>query len=596
MYAFGVKFEIMVVYRDPNTGETLHKIIGYEGSVSLLEALQAQGFRIPAVCGGRGRCGKCKVRLLESWIEPAPPDIEYFSPAELNEGWRLSCILVPTKNLRIFLPFSDETSFAAVDDFEPIPVEPGNLDCDVFRLEKKPESFIRQLEKTVGRGHTLEELSQAAKLAPLTAEGKAQEQVYVQRYRKKIVYISREPQNLYGIAVDIGTTTITLCLVNLGTGKISARRGMVNKQREYGADVISRIKRANDGDLEAMSQSVRDQIAEGAAFLLNQTQIKPDTVKAMAVAANTGMLHLLFGLSCAALGRFPFTPVTLDFIRCGYGELFQGDIRCEVTALPGISAYVGADITAGLLFTRIQDSENPVLFMDIGTNGEMALKVENRLLVAAAAAGPAFEGGNIRWGMGSVSGAIARASFRDGLWRVTTIGGKPALGICGSGLVDAVSEGLRWNLIESSGRFSKAAIENNGIILGKTQDGEYITLEQKDIRELQLAKSAICSGVYALLHHEGLKSEDIEVLYIAGGFGYHLDFRAGTNIGLIPPNLLPKTRLIGNSSLGGAVRYLLDRKAEETLIRIVAASEEYQLSGDPYFNELFIEQVTFEKD
>jgi uncharacterized 2Fe-2S/4Fe-4S cluster protein (DUF4445 family) len=240
--------------------------------------------------------------------------------------------------------------------------------------------------------------------------------------------------------------------------------------------------------------------------------------------------------------------------------------------------------------------------MDIGTNGEMALAKDGKLLCTATAAGPAFEGGNILWGTGSVPGAISQVKYRNGgngvsggesntMFDVKTIGDKPPVGICGSAVVDIVYQGLRNGLIESSGRFARGV---GDLVLAKNPEGEEIKFIQKDVRELQLAKSAIRSGMEALLRHTGTDYGAVKTLYIAGGFGFNLNFESGAGIGLIPPELLPKVSLIGNSALGGAVKYLLDRDAGDTLEKIVALSQEYSLPEDRYFNEIFIDNVEFE--
>jgi uncharacterized 2Fe-2S/4Fe-4S cluster protein (DUF4445 family) len=398
---------------------------------------------------------------------------------------------------------------------------------------------------------------------------------------------------VYGVGVDIGTTTIVVALLDLLTGQILDRVSMINKQREFGADVISRMQRASKGELPQLSGRVRQQIAEGIAELCQKSGVRGRDICKVAVAGNTTMMHLLLGLSCATLGQYPFTPVTLDFVSCAYPELFAGDLSCEVVILPGISTYVGADITSGIFFTEMHRSTEPTLLMDIGTNGEMALMVGGKLLCTATAAGPAFEGGNIQWGTGSIPGAISQVVWQDGKFTVKTIGNHPPAGICGSGVVDAVYEGLRSGQIEGSGRFN-TTVPESGIFLARTPDGQDINFCQKDVRELQLAKSAIRSGLDALIRHAGLSYDDVKTLYIAGGFGFNLNFNSGVGIGLIPGELHDKIRLVGNSSLGGAVRYLMDRQSEETINAIVGMAGEYSLPEDSYFNEMFVENIAFD--
>jgi uncharacterized 2Fe-2S/4Fe-4S cluster protein (DUF4445 family) len=232
--------------------------------------------------------------------------------------------------------------------------------------------------------------------------------------------------------------------------------------------------------------------------------------------------------------------------------------------------------------------------MDIGTNGEMALMVSGRLLCTATAAGPAFEGGNILWGIGSIPGAISQVAWRNGEFAIKTIGNRPPTGICGSGVVDTLCEGLKSGLIQPNGRFN-TTVPEGGIFLARTPDGQDINFCQKDVRELQLAKSAIRSGLDALINHAGLAYDDIKTLYIAGGFGFNLNFNSGVGIGLIPGELHGKIKLIGNSSLGGATRYLTDRHGEESINAILGMAGEYSLPRDARFNEMFLDNIGFDE-
>jgi uncharacterized 2Fe-2S/4Fe-4S cluster protein (DUF4445 family) len=555
---------------------------------SLLEILRDAGLYIPAICGGRGTCGKCRVKLISGELEPSAADRAYFSAAELDAGFRLACSARPAASVTVAIPKDAEKEFHAVDSFDARNQRVNALDREDFSPKKQALSFARQVAGDRGAGLSLDELG---RIAVLAEAGSASDDVSIYRDRGRVAAVTRGKEAVYGIAVDIGTTTLALALADLESGEIKQRLSVVNKQREFGADVISRMERAGKGDLAKMSGAVRGQIARGAETLCREQGVNEKAVVKFAVAGNTTMLHLLLGLSCASLGVVPFTPVTLDFVRCAYRELFDGDFSCPVVILPGISTYVGADISAGLFFTELHRNTEPVFFMDIGTNGEMALAKDGTLLCTATAAGPAFEGGNILWGTGSVPGAISQASYHDGVFDIKTIGDKPPVGICGSAVIDIVYHGLRNELIESSGKFAKGV---GDLALAKNPEGEEIKFIQKDVRELQLAKSAIRSGMEALLHHTGTDYDAVKTLYIAGGFGFNMNFESGAGIGLIPQELKSRVSLIGNSALGGAVKYLLDRDAGEEIEKIIGLSREYSLPEDRYFNQIFIENVEFE--
>lgn len=558
------------------------RTIEIEPGENLLKSLQAGGVYVPAVCGGRGVCGKCGVSVLTGSLPASAADRAHFAPEDIAAGRRLGCTAFPTQSLTLEIPETGEARFSGVADFQFEPIVRA-FDEQPFTRGKSPLSFARQLNPAGGL--TLSELREASKLA----EAASGETVSVFTDRGRIIHIGTEP--LYAIAVDIGTTTIAFAGVDLKTGTVVHRLSVVNRQREYGADVISRIQRANAGDIVLLSRCVRTQIAEGIAELCAGEGMQRGRVCTIAVAGNTAMLHLLLQISCKTLGLSPFTPVTLDMAYIRYRELFDGDRDCGVMVLPGISAYVGADITAGLLFTELHKSAVPAAFMDIGTNGEMALAYGGKLLCTATAAGPAFEGGNILWGTGSVPGAIAHVRFRDGVFESNTIGNQPPVSICGSGIVDTVYQGLKQEIILPNGRFNAQTKE---ITLAQNPEGRNIVFTQKDVRELQLAKSAIRSGFDALLNHAGLGYDDLDTLYLAGGFGFNLNLESAAGIGLIPYELVPKIRLVGNSALGGTVKYLLNSDYEDALNQIIENAEEFSLPTDPYFNTHFITNVDFE--
>jgi uncharacterized 2Fe-2S/4Fe-4S cluster protein (DUF4445 family) len=457
-----------------------------EPGTSLLKTLQDAGLYLPAICGGRGTCGKCKVRLAAGRLPPGASDQNYFSGSDLAAGFRLSCAAFPAEDISIEIPETGEQNFAAVNSFEAEEEAPRVPDAEIFTLKKDGQSYAKQISP--GKNLSLAELRQVSELAetqgrifsappgaaasgavPGTDTGRADAApdgaLRVYRERGHILRIGAAGEALYAVAVDIGTTTLAFALVDLRTGKTGGRLSAVNRQREFGGDVISRIQSANGGNLSRLSQCIRSQIAAGLKELCVEAGVEPRSVVKIAVTGNTTMLHLLLCLSCRTLGQTPFTPVTLDMVFMNYRELFEGDFFCEVAVLPGVSTYVGADITAGILYAGVHRSDAPAAFMDIGTNGEMALAFGGKILCTATAAGPAFEGGNILWGTGSVPGAISKARFREGTapdgnspegqFEITTIGGKAPAGICGSGVVDIVYQGLARDLILPSGRFNK---------------------------------------------------------------------------------------------------------------------------------------------
>ena len=399
--------------------------------------------------------------------------------------------------------------------------------------------------------------------------------------------------DLFGIACDIGTTTIALCLVNLKDGKSHAVHTTVNHQRMYGADVISRIQASNEGKKAELQRSIRKDLLGGIRDVLEKSGVSASQIREMVIAGNTTMGHLLMGYSCESLGVSPFTPVNIGVITGTCEEILGEDLlACPVTLIPGISTYVGADITSGIISCGMSEREGVSVLIDLGTNGEMAIGNHDKIMVTSTAAGPAFEGGNISCGMGSVQGAIAGVKIENGKAIVTTIGDKPPVGLCGTGVIETIAELVRTELVDETGLLDEEL--EDGFLLGTTPDGEEILFTGKDVREVQLAKAAVRAGVETLMLRYGITCDEVDKVYLAGGFGLKINQEKAIIIGMLPEEFRGKIEAVGNSSLKGAVKYLLDETIRSRADRIVRLSEEVSLSMDKDFNELYMEHMFFE--
>lgn len=498
---------------------------------SLLELLLEKGHSLNAVCGGTGRCGKCKIRVTEGDVPIADADRRFFTTEELERGWRLACTLYPETNIRIALPES-EGDFAIVGSY----------------ISGAP-----------------------LKALPKVPEDGAEE---------------------YHIAIDIGTTTLALQLWNGAENKLCHTVTSVNSQRKYGADVISRMQASQGGRKEELQACIQRDLQQGIQALCRESGIDMSRIKGIAIGCNTTMGHLLLGYDCSGLGVYPYTPVNIAPVTGSMEEILgmQGAARVEI--LPGISTYVGGDIVAGLYACGFSKEEKICLLVDLGTNGEMALGNRHRILTASTAAGPAFEGGNISWGMGSVAGAICSVRLEQRKARIQTIQEKPPVGICGTGVVEVTAELLREGLVDDTGLLEEEYFQE-GFPLGTTEDARQITFTQKDIRELQLAKAAIRAGIETLMLRYGITPEQVGRVYIAGGFGYHLDAEKAIAIGMLPEAFANRTRAVGNSSLAGAAAYLRDEKGAAAIRDLLKVSEEISLSLDEDFNDLYMEAMMF---
>jgi uncharacterized 2Fe-2S/4Fe-4S cluster protein (DUF4445 family) len=393
----------------------------------------------------------------------------------------------------------------------------------------------------------------------------------------------------HGIAIDIGTTSLVFYLVNLITGSLVETRAILNPQAKYGADVITRIQYTAEhpDGLEILQREIINVINQEFTHLIYFAGISPNEIIKVVAAGNTTMLHLLLGVDPISLAIAPYVPQFTD------QQLLKGkDLRlncfpgAEIKILPSISAFVGADIAAGLASIAPSDKFRKFLFMDIGTNGELALVTDNTIWCCSTAAGPAFEGAKISCGLGAVEGAIS--AFGDEGF--TVIGDERPIGLCGSGLIDLVA----W-LTENNRITPDGLLEHNFEIVPASESGTSaaITLNQNDVREVQLAKSAIASGVRILIKQSGLTFNDIDTLFLAGGFGNYINIESAVRIGLIAPELKDKIIPLGNTSGTGALVALKSIQFDDVLNKLISKTVHVELSGDDDFALEFAMNMMF---
>lgn len=499
---------------------------------TLLEILQNAGIYLSAVCAGKGTCGKCKVQFLDGVPKPSKADEKFFDRKALEDGYRLACTAAPNQSCRILLADPEEEGFVVVAD---------GVCCEGTQEHGKEESLERGMH--------------------------------------------------CGIAADIGTTTIAMQLVDTGSGAVIDTYTAINRQRTYGADVISRIQASNEGKQKELKTSILEDLERGIKELFSKNHVETER---MVISGNTTMIHLLMGYSCETLGVYPFTPVNIDTIETDFKTLFESsEYDFPITIIPGISTYVGGDIAAGLLVCGFDKNDKVSVLIDLGTNGEMAIGSKERILVTSTAAGPAFEGGNIICGTGSIPGAVCKAEYREGKFNVYTIGGEKPAGICGTGVIDITYELMKHELIDETGLMDEDYFED-GILAAENGEKE-IRFYQKDVREMQLAKSAIRAGFETLLVNYGVSYDEIDAIYIAGGFGYKIDIEKAVGIGLFPKECKDKMKAVGNSSLSGSRLYLTDSEAGSRIAEITGKAREIQLAASSEFNDFYMQHMYFLK-
>ena len=413
----------------------------------------------------------------------------------------------------------------------------------------------------------------------------------------------RDCEEGLALAVDIGTTTVAMRLIDLKTGDILATTGKSNPQIAYGADVVSRISACVDGMLEAQRALICNALASMAKQVFKDAKATPEQVKRFLIAGNTTMESLAAGVDPTPIGTAPYEALSLFGGPEALADPFFDALPKPIFA-PCLAGYVGGDITCGIMAVHLLQKDAPTLLIDLGTNGEMALGCKTGAVSCATAAGPVFEGANIRCGMPAYPGAISKVVIDEGGLSYSTIGNAEPVGICGTGLIDAIACLVRLGVVDETGRFADEdeLPEHLAACLDEDDDCVFfrihgdVVVSQKDVRCLQLAKSAVFSGVLVMIENLGIECDDIQEVLIAGGFGEYLNLENAAAIGLFPSQLLSRTRSVGNSSLEGATQAVLSHAAADALNSVSAECRYIELSTTPAFNEYYVENMYFEDE
>lgn len=589
---------------------------------TLLEAAAQAGIAINTPCGGGGTCGKCKVRVMANAEEPCEAECATLSAAECAEGYRLSCqthihnamtVDVPETSVlastfQILADARDTVADVSDATLRKITVElpvPRRNDeiSDTSRLERAigPFTLDFDLLRALPRCLRQENFCGTAVLA----DGRL---------------LDFEPGDTrdkrYAVAMDIGTTTLAGALLDLNTGRECAHVARMNPQTRYGDDVISRIQlvRQGTGGLQALHEAILNEANDMIAELAAQAGVSLAHIYEAVISGNTTMQQIFTGIDPAALGEAPFTPACAGALSLRASELgICIHPRGRVYTFPVIGGFVGGDTVAGILATSLPESDGPTMLVDIGTNGEIVVCRDGRMIAASTAAGPAFEGARIMHGMRATAGAIEKVLF-DGDVRISVIGDAPPAGICGSALIDAVAELLRHGMLLGQGMLlgpdeapdtvprplrerlvstadGPAFILANG---GETASGKPVLLTQKDIREVQLATAAIRAGTAILMRRVGLCTGDLERVLIAGGFGNFIRRSNAQRIGLLPGELdRHRIQYAGNTSLAGARLAAASKRVRECAEEWARQVDHVDLSLDVEFQNEYVSAMFF---
>jgi uncharacterized 2Fe-2S/4Fe-4S cluster protein (DUF4445 family) len=574
---------------------------------SILQCGRRMGIILNSLCDGKGKCGSCKLQVWGKISKPTPEEDKIFTLEELNNGWRLACCTLPLGDCTVHIPPDSLNSSLRmqVDRIETqTSLKPA---IATYRLKMKaptlsaPTADADRLLEALNRQNGLQCTTFDFKLLHSLSDDLRAWNWLCQAVVKghEIFAIIPIKSRHLGLAVDIGTTKIAGYLVDLDNGKTLAARGVLNPQISHGGDIITRVATAirSQEEAGALRKLVVNAINKLANELCNEAKVSPQEILDAVIVGNTMMHHLFLGLPVKQLAIPPFVPAIMESLDIKAREIGL-DIQtgAYVHILPNIAGYVGADHVAMLLAIEAHRTIGPVLVLDIGTNTEVSLIERDNIISASCASGPAFEGGHIKHGMRAVDGAIERIWISGGDVRYQTVNNKSPIGICGSGILDAMAQLYLAGIIDKKG-----TLVNNDPRVRKRNGERYftlinrdgmkakpgITISQADIRQFQLAKAAIRAGIQVLLETRGYVEKDIKEVIIAGAFGTFINIDSAVAIGMLPDLPREHFRQVGNAAGRGAVLALfsVDKRLEA---KNIALSVKYvELAGAHDFGKLF---------
>lgn len=549
---------------------TNNESVEVEKGTTILEAARKIGVVIESPCNAVGVCGKCKVKVVSDNLEDIIQDGEHhLSEEEKSEGFVLSC----------------QAKVMA--------------DVDIELVSKNSNKTL----KILNHGHSFD----IALDNYISKKYKEDNRTYIYAGEELIGEEEGDTTALsFGVVVDIGTTTLVASLVNINTGEELYSVSALNPQSIHAQDVLSRIKFASDEEgLEVMYGGIIKELNSMLEKITKETRIDKKYIYEVIFSGNTCMIHLASNTNPYSLGKYPYTP---QIEGGSYLEAKEHNLQISEIGLiylpPIISAYVGPDITSGVLATRLQDKKGTTLFVDIGTNGEMVIGKDGNLSATSTAAGPAFEGMNITYGMRAQRGAVEYFNIEeDGTIEIKTIENEKAVGICGSGLIDIVGELVANKVIGKSGKFvakessdlseelKKRLVKLEGKTAFEISEGVFLT--QKDVRQVQLAKGAVRSGIEFLIRNKEVEADKVDKIQIAGSFGYHLRAKSLINIGLLPKEFEGKIEFVGNTSKSGGHAFLVNKNYRAEMENLVKEIEVVELSKGEDFDKIFVKCLSF---
>lgn len=599
-----------------------NRVVQVEAGTTVLQAATTAGVQVESNCGGKGTCGKCKVQITsESPYLTSPTEKKFLSVSEIETGWVLACQHNLTQDATIRLQeqkdvFQRKTDFAGVV-YANLAPSVRKYPVTLIRptVEDQTPDWNRLVSSLPVQQSIVFSRSVAATLPKVLREGEFKVTAVLDKNRLLAVEPGDTSNRSFGVAIDIGTTTVVVYLLDLNKGAVIASGAVTNPQQAYGADVISRITHASNGpdQLKELQAKVIGGLNSIIAHLCQDKEIRIEEIYQAVVVGNTTMAHLFLGIDPTYLAPAPFIPVFRETSEVEAKELGLTMLGTGmVVVLPNVAGYVGSDTVGVMLAADADHLPGVSLIVDIGTNGEMILAGKDRILTCSTAAGPAFEGAEIKYGMRAADGAIEGVQITTDV-ELKIIGESKARGICGSGLIDAIAEMFKVGVIGPSGRYASSPDQLEKLpplvrervrkterasefvlVWGKdSATGEDIVLTQKDIREMQLAKGAIMAGIMILVEEMGIRPQEIDRVLLAGAFGNYIKKESAVAIGLLPSLPLELIQTIGNAAGDGAKIALLSIEQRVRAEFLAKQAEHIELSNRKEFQDKFIAGLGF---
>ncbi len=596
------------------------KVITVPTGVSAFDAASWNGIAIDSTCGGYGTCKKCRIKVTSGQIEPSKLDFRAFSADEISSGWRLACMVRSTEDISIDVPaLTTRPKAATVGVGRQVILRPA--------VQKR---YVELVEPTLEDQRTdivrlLDSIDDFDATVSLVAMRRLPKVLREANYRVTAVFIEQELIDIepgdttlirYGIAFDLGTTTVVATLLDLNTGTPLAVASMLNKQQPFGADVITRISTTmlDPEGLSKLRSLAQQTLSELTEEVILESGVDRNNIYEVALAGNATMTQIVLGIDPEPLGVAPFIMASASYPNVRAIELgLNLHPLSKALVMPSLGAYVGGDIISGALASGMDRDKRLRLFIDVGTNCEIILGDGERILATAAPAGPAFEAASIKCGVRAAAGAIETVKIKDGQLVIGTIQDTPAIGICGSGLVDACAVLVELGLLDKSGKFvsEEAALEIAPQLADRlmVREGERVFvltwgknvgdpsdavfLSQRDVRELQFAKAAIATGWALLVEEFGIQEGDIQQVLLAGSFGSYLSPASAIKIGLVPKISVMRIISAGNVAGEGAKMVLLSAQERNGADALLDQIDYIELSDRADFNDKFVERLAF---